>query len=51
MPPGRGQYPALNGIGEDGWGRVYLFSNFGEIYRLEQKAVPAKKTEKKTTKK
>ncbi|MFA9399472.1 MAG: sorbosone dehydrogenase family protein [Acidobacteriota bacterium] len=51
MPPGRGRHTALNGIGEDGWGRVYLFSNLGEIYRLEQKAVPAKKTEKKTTKK
>ena len=39
MPPGKGKHPALNGWGEDGWGRVYALSNFGEIYRLEQKVV------------
>lgn len=37
MPPGAGKQPALNGIGEDGWGRIYLFSNFGQIYRLYQR--------------
>ena len=47
MPPGRGEHPALNGIGEDTWGRIYLFSNFGQIYRLEQKAVAGKKGSKK----
>ncbi|HTU14755.1 MAG TPA: PQQ-dependent sugar dehydrogenase [Solirubrobacterales bacterium] len=39
MPPGKDQHPALNGFGEDGWGRVYALSNFGEIYRLSQRAV------------
>jgi glucose/arabinose dehydrogenase len=34
LPPGKGKHPALNGIGEDGWGRVYLFSNYGGVYRL-----------------
>lgn len=39
MPPGKGKHPALNGFGEDGWGRVYAFSNFGEIYRLSQRVM------------
>ena len=47
MPPGRGKQPALNGMGEDVWGRVYLFSNFGNVYRLEQKAVPDKRSSAK----
>jgi hypothetical protein len=47
MPPGRGKPPALNGMGEDVWGRVYLFSNFGNVYRLEQKAVPDKRSSAK----
>jgi glucose/arabinose dehydrogenase len=34
LPPGRGKGANLNGFGEDGWGRVYLLSNFGGIYRL-----------------
>ena len=34
LPPGKGEHPTLNGMGEDGWGRVYLFSNTGGIYRL-----------------
>jgi hypothetical protein len=38
LPPGRDAHPTLNGFGEDGWGRVYLFSNTGGIYRL----IPAK---------
>ena len=36
MPPGKGEHPALNGFGEDGWGRVYAFSDSGSIYRLDQ---------------
>lgn len=36
LPPGKGKHPTLNGFGEDGWGRVYLFSNTGGIYRLFQ---------------
>ncbi|MGK2931837.1 MAG: hypothetical protein ACSLFD_03555 [Solirubrobacterales bacterium] len=44
MPPGRGEQPALNGFGEDEWGRVYAFSDFGEIYRLEQTEVEIKPT-------
>jgi glucose/arabinose dehydrogenase len=53
MPPGPRQQPALNGIGEDIWGRVYLFTNHGQIYRLEQKAVSNKNSsaKKKSSKK
>jgi len=58
MPPGKGKHPALNGIGTDHWGRVYLFSNFGPVYRLEEvraskakKAKPKKKKNKKKSKK
>ncbi len=36
LPPGKGEHPTLNGMGEDGWGRVYLFSNTGGIYRLQE---------------
>ena len=39
LPPGKGEHPALNGFAEDGWGRVYALSNFGEIYRLDQEVV------------
>jgi len=42
MPPGKGEHPALNGFGEDGWGRVYAFSDFGDIYRLDQIKVRVK---------
>ncbi|MDQ2700595.1 MAG: PQQ-dependent sugar dehydrogenase [Actinomycetota bacterium] len=42
IPPGKGEHPALNGFGEDGWGRVYAFSDFGGIYRLEQVTVRVK---------
>ena len=34
LPPGQGRSANLNGFGEDAWGRVYAFSNFGGIYRL-----------------
>lgn len=34
LPPGQGMSANLNGFGEDAWGRVYLFSNYGGIYRL-----------------
>ncbi len=34
LPPGKDEHPTLNGFGEDGWGRVYLFSNTGGIYRM-----------------
>lgn len=37
MPPGKDKHPAMNGIGEDGLKRIYLFSNFGEIYRIVQR--------------
>lgn len=42
MPPGQGRHPALNGFGTDARGRVYLFSNFGPVYRLIEK--PAGRT-------
>lgn len=38
LPPGKDEHPTLNGFGEDGRGRVYLFSNTGGIYRM----VPAR---------
>lgn len=47
LPPGRGKYSALNGFGEDGWGRVYALSGFGGIYLLIQKNVPVRKKGKK----
>lgn len=47
MPPGKGKHPAMNGIGTDRWGRVYLFSNFGPIYRLSETKVTKQKTKKK----
>ena len=37
MPPGKDRHPAMNGFGVDGLKRVYVFSNFGEIYRIFQK--------------
>lgn len=39
MPPGRGEQPALNGFGEDQAGHIYPFSNYGDIYRLDQTRV------------
>lgn len=47
MPPGKGKHPALNGFGEDGWGRVYALSNFGDVYRLSQKVVKIKPAKSK----
>ena len=46
MPPGKGHHPALNGISADGWGRIYMYSDFGTVYRLYEvhfKKKPGKK--------
>ena len=34
LPPGPDAFAALNGIGEDGWGRIYLLTNRHHVYRL-----------------
>lgn len=34
LPPGRGRSASLNGFGEDAWGRVYLLTNQGGVFRL-----------------
>lgn len=36
-PPGEGKHPALNGIGTGARGHIYIFSNFGPVYRLFEK--------------
>jgi glucose/arabinose dehydrogenase len=33
-PSGKGRSAAINGFGEDAWGRVYVFDNHGGVYRL-----------------
>lgn len=50
MPPGKGKHPALNAICEDGWGRIYLLSDYGDIYRLHQENVKVKKPNGKSGK-
>ncbi|MBN8866304.1 MAG: PQQ-dependent sugar dehydrogenase [Solirubrobacterales bacterium] len=42
LPPGKGKHSALNGFGEDGWGRVYALSNFGGIHLIKQIKVASK---------
>lgn len=50
MPPGKGKHPALNAICEDGWGRIYLLSDYDDIYRLSQVKVKVKKPNGKSGK-
>ena len=33
LPPGKGKSAFINGFGEDAMRRVYVFSNFGGVYR------------------
>lgn len=47
LPPGKGQHSALNALVEDGWGRIFALSNFGDIYLLKEKAVKVTKPKPK----
>jgi hypothetical protein len=34
LPPGEGRFAALNGIGQDAWGRIYFLTNSDRVVRL-----------------